>query len=169
MTGLCLAWAHTYQTMWLGFLPEQLRPEAFRLPKPKSFFFSMLPQSRHEFRDNGKFRSSFLSGQSSEDGSCAPQNGESVYMLKQSKNVAILHLQAIGKQPGNKTAHQDPMMSMMLDISQEPIAQRSGERTVTLPVQVVLKEMLTLSKLCKINLSPMGPSRMWKMPRDSYP
>ena len=35
MTALCPAWAHTYQTMYLGFCLEQLRPEAFRLPKPK--------------------------------------------------------------------------------------------------------------------------------------
>ena len=34
MTASCPAWAHTYQTMCLGFHPEQLRPEAFRLPKP---------------------------------------------------------------------------------------------------------------------------------------
>ena len=33
MTALCPAWAHTYQTMCLEFHPEQLRPEAFRLPK----------------------------------------------------------------------------------------------------------------------------------------
>ena len=32
MTALCPAWAHTYQTMCFGFHPEQLRPEAFRLP-----------------------------------------------------------------------------------------------------------------------------------------
>ena len=35
MTALCPAWAHTYQTMCLVFHPEQLRPEAFRLPKQK--------------------------------------------------------------------------------------------------------------------------------------
>ena len=33
MTALCPAWAHTYQTMFLGCSPEQLRPESFRLPK----------------------------------------------------------------------------------------------------------------------------------------
>ena len=31
MTALCPAWAHTYQTMCLGFNPEQLKPEAFWL------------------------------------------------------------------------------------------------------------------------------------------
>ena len=31
-------WAHTYQTMCLEFHPEQLRPEAFRPPKPKKHF-----------------------------------------------------------------------------------------------------------------------------------
>ena len=30
MTALCPAWAHTYQTMCLGFSPERLRQEAFR-------------------------------------------------------------------------------------------------------------------------------------------
>ena len=34
MSALCLAWAHTYQTMCLGFHPKQLKREAFRLPKP---------------------------------------------------------------------------------------------------------------------------------------
>ena len=33
MTALCLALAHTYQTMSWGFSPEQLRPEAFRQVK----------------------------------------------------------------------------------------------------------------------------------------
>ena len=37
MTALCPAWAHTYQTMCLGFHPDELRTEAFRLPK--LFFF----------------------------------------------------------------------------------------------------------------------------------
>ena len=37
MTALCLAWAHTYQTMSLEFHREQLRPAAFELAKPKKF------------------------------------------------------------------------------------------------------------------------------------
>ena len=43
MTALCLPWAHTYQTVSLGCNPEQLRPEAFQLPKPKKKFLSCLP------------------------------------------------------------------------------------------------------------------------------
>ena len=38
MTPLCPARAHTYETMCLGFHPEQLRPEAFWLSKPKKKF-----------------------------------------------------------------------------------------------------------------------------------
>ena len=45
MSALCPAWAHTYQTMCLGFSPEQLGPENFRLPKPKKKF-SILPGCR---------------------------------------------------------------------------------------------------------------------------
>ena len=46
MTALCPAWAHTYQTMCLGFHPEQLRPEAFRLPN--LFFFTFRPTCRRK-------------------------------------------------------------------------------------------------------------------------
>ena len=35
MAALCPAWAHTYQTMCLGFSPEQLRPEATGSPTPQ--------------------------------------------------------------------------------------------------------------------------------------
>ena len=52
MTALCLAWAHTYQTMSLGFHPEQLRPEAFRLPKPKKKF-TMSPTCRQTTKMTG--------------------------------------------------------------------------------------------------------------------
>ena len=36
MTALCQVWAHTNQTVCLGLNPEQLIPEAFRLPKPQN-------------------------------------------------------------------------------------------------------------------------------------
>ena len=45
MTVLCLAWAHTYYSMYLGLNPDQLLPTAFRLPKREKHF-SMLPTSR---------------------------------------------------------------------------------------------------------------------------
>ena len=41
MTALCPAWAHTYQTMCLVFHPGQLRPEAFRLAKPKKQIYNV--------------------------------------------------------------------------------------------------------------------------------
>ena len=34
MTAMCPAWAHTYQSMCVGFSPDQLRPTVFQLPKP---------------------------------------------------------------------------------------------------------------------------------------
>ena len=37
----CPAWAHTYQTMCFGSHPEQLRPEAFRLPKQQKKFLML--------------------------------------------------------------------------------------------------------------------------------
>ena len=37
MTALCPAWAHTYQTMCLGFNPEKLKPEAFRFAQAENF------------------------------------------------------------------------------------------------------------------------------------
>ena len=40
MTALCPAWAHAYQTMCLVSLPEQLTPDAFRLPKPRKITMS---------------------------------------------------------------------------------------------------------------------------------
>ena len=52
MTALCPAWAHTYQTMCLGFNLEQLEHEAFRLPKTKKQF-SMLPTCRISIRMTG--------------------------------------------------------------------------------------------------------------------
>ena len=52
MTALCPAWAHTYQTMCLGFNLEQLKHEAFRLPKTKKQF-SMLPTCRISIRMTG--------------------------------------------------------------------------------------------------------------------
>ena len=51
MSALCPAWAHTYQTICLGFHLEQLRLEAFRLPKPNNF--SMLPTCRTTTRMTG--------------------------------------------------------------------------------------------------------------------
>ena len=49
MTALCQALAHTYQTRCLGFSPEQLRPEAFRLPniRPEAF---RLPKAQEKVR-----------------------------------------------------------------------------------------------------------------------
>ena len=44
MTALCPAWARTYQATSLGFDPEQLRPEAFPLPKPKRKFTTLPPR-----------------------------------------------------------------------------------------------------------------------------
>ena len=52
MTTLCPAWAHTYQATCLGFDPEQLRPKAFPLPKPKRKF-AMLPPRRVTTRMTG--------------------------------------------------------------------------------------------------------------------
>ena len=52
MTVLCLAWVHTYHSMYLGFFPDQLWPTAFRLPKPEKHF-SMLPTSRTTTRMTG--------------------------------------------------------------------------------------------------------------------
>ena len=52
MTALCLAWAHTYHSMYLGFNPDQLQPTAFPVPKPEKHF-SMLPSSRTTTRMTG--------------------------------------------------------------------------------------------------------------------
>ena len=52
MTALCPAWADTCQTMCLGCSLEQLRPDAFRLPKPKNGF-PMLPTCRITARVTG--------------------------------------------------------------------------------------------------------------------
>ena len=52
MTALCPTWAHTYQTMCLGFHLEHLRPEAFGLPKRKKKF-TMLPTCRTTTRMTG--------------------------------------------------------------------------------------------------------------------
>ena len=38
MTALCPALAHAYQTIWWGFCPEQLKPEAFSLLKAQEKF-----------------------------------------------------------------------------------------------------------------------------------
>ena len=38
MTAVCPAWAHTYQSMCLGYRPSQLRPWNFRLLRPKNKF-----------------------------------------------------------------------------------------------------------------------------------
>ena len=64
MTALCPAWAHTYQTMSLGFHPEHLRLEAFRLPKPKKKKFTMLPTCRTTTRT--RLESSLPAGDSSQ-------------------------------------------------------------------------------------------------------
>ena len=38
MTAVCPAWAHTYQSMCLGYRPSPLRPWNFRLLRPKNKF-----------------------------------------------------------------------------------------------------------------------------------
>ena len=44
MSALCTVWAHTCHAMCLGYNPEQLRLEAFRLPKPpKINYVTYLP------------------------------------------------------------------------------------------------------------------------------
>ena len=45
MTALCLAWAHTCQSMCPGYSSDQLRPGNVRLPKPERKF-SLLPTCR---------------------------------------------------------------------------------------------------------------------------
>ena len=42
MTAMYPAWAHTYQSMCLGFSPDQLRPTTFPLPKPTNRFSILL-------------------------------------------------------------------------------------------------------------------------------
>ena len=52
MAVLCPAWANTYQSMCLGFNPEQLKLIAFQLSNPKKEF-SLLPTCRTTARVTG--------------------------------------------------------------------------------------------------------------------
>ena len=51
MTAQCPAWAHTCQSMCLNFSADQLRPTAFRMPKPKKRFSLLLYLPYHYQND----------------------------------------------------------------------------------------------------------------------